>query len=349
MLGVRVEKRHAEETRRRLASLGVLDREHKAVQEGGYVIFPVTRPVEGYDVVEREFPPAQKKPRSIEEYLRPYLTEDEMKRLVKSFDIVGHVAIIEIPPELLPKKHIIGEAILAVHPNVRTVVREVGKHEGVYRVQPVEVIAGEPNLVTTYREHGAVMRLEVGKTYFSPRLSYERLRIARLVRPGEVVGALFAGVGPFPLVIYKKQPAVKRIYAVEINPDAYKYLVENIRLNRAEGKIIPFLGDVRDVVPREFPHECDRVLMPLPKGAEHFLDVAFTALKPSGGYIHFYQFAPEEDLYSRAERLVQEKARELGWRVKIVGRRKVRPHAPHIYQIVLDIWAERQRNQGGTK
>ncbi len=334
-------KARAEETRRRLAAEGLLARGYKAIQEGDYVIFPVSRPVEGYEIVERDFPPAMKKPRSMEEYLRPYLSPDEMGKLVKSFDIVGHVAIIQIPDELLPKKRLIGEAILAVHPNVRTVVRELGKHQGVFRVQPVEVIAGEPNLVTTYREHGAVMRLEVGKTYFSPRLSHERLRIARLVRPGEVVGALFAGVGPFPLVIYKKQPAVKRIYAVEINPDAYKYVVENIRLNRAEGKIIPFLGDVRDVVPREFPHQCDRVLMPLPKGAENFLDVAFTALKPSGGYIHFYQFAPEEDLYSRAERTVREKAEELGWRVDIVNRRKVRPHAPHIYQIVLDIWAEK--------
>ncbi len=344
VFGVRVPKQKAEETRRKLAALGVLDREHRAIQEGDYVVFPVKRPVDGYAIVEREFPPARKKPRSIEEYLRPYLTEEEMRKLVKSFDIVGHVAIIEIPDELLPKKHIIGEAILAVHPNVRTVVREVGKHEGIFRIQPVEIIAGEPNLVTTYREHGAVMRLEVGKTYFSPRLSYERLRIARLVRPGEVIGALFAGVGPFPLVIAKKQPAVKKIYAVEINPDAYKYLVENIRLNRLEDKIIPFLGDVRDVVPREFPHQCDRVLMPLPKGAEHFLDVAFTALKPSGGYIHFYQFAPKEDLYSRAEKLVREKAKELGWDVKIVNRRKVRPHAPRIYQIVLDIWAKKRES-----
>ncbi len=334
---MKVRKGEAEEVRKKLVEMGVLDRDRKATKRGDFVYFPVTQPVEGYEVVDVDLPPTKKKPRDIVEALKDVLTPEELERLVKSFDIIGHVAVIEIPEELRKREADIARAILAVHPNVKTVAVEEGPHTGEFRVQPVRVIAGDPNLVTVYREHGVRMMLEVGKTYFSVRHSYERKRIAEQVKPGEVVAALFAGVGPYPLVIARKQPGVKKIYAVELNPVAWKYLVKNVEMNGFQDKIIPVRGDVRDVVPRMFPGMADRVLMPLPKTSHEFLDIAMIALKPEGGIVHYYTFGPAEDPYSEAERKIREVAEEFGYNVEVLTRRKVADYAPYVWKVVLDI------------
>jgi tRNA (guanine37-N1)-methyltransferase len=154
------------------------------------------------------------------------------------------------------------------------------------------------------------------------------------VKPGEKILALFAGVGPFPIVIAKMQPHVK-IHAVELNPDAFRYMQENIRLNRMQEIITPLLGDAKQVVPERFVNSADRILMPLPKGAEKFLGEAFLAAKKNC-IVHFYQFASERYLFVDAEELVMRAAEDAGRRAKIVARRVVRPFAPGVVQVVVD-------------
>ncbi len=277
-----------------------------------------------------------KNPKSLKQALEEVLSAEEMKKLVKSFDIVGSIAIIEIPEELKSKEKEIGEAILKVHKNVKTVCSKEGPRSGEFRIMPLKVIAGEDTTETIYIESGARMKLDVSKVYFSPRLSYERNRIASLVKPGEVIGAWFAGVGPFPLVIFKKQPNVL-IYAIELNPAAYKYLVENIRINKAQEAIIPVLGDVAEKV-RELP-KFDRILMPLPKGALRFLDLAFERIKP-GGVIHVYSFVPASDPYSDLEKLIKSTAAKHGKKAEIIFKRKVRSFSPDTIQVAVDIKVE---------
>ena len=337
MLGVKVKKEEAETIRRRLLSEGILLRDYLPIRQGGWVVFPVSRAVEGYETVDTEFPKRPSKPKNLREALEKILPPEQAAQVTKSFDIVGHVAVIKIPPGLWEYREKIGRAVLEVHRNVRTVAAEVGPHQTVFRVQPVEIIAGEPELVTTHREHGVELRLEVGKVYFSPRLSYERERIAKQVRPGEFIAFLFAGVGPFPLVVHRFQPGV-RGYAVELNPDAYRFLAENIRLNRAEGRIIPVLGDVRDVVPRMFPHMADRVVMPSPVLAEDFLDVAVSAAKPSGAVVHVYSLGPVDDPFSAKEYQIKRYFNERGWGARVLERRRVRSYSPGLDQVVFDVY-----------
>ena len=84
-----------------------------------------------------------------------------------------------------------------IHKNVKTVCKRAGEHSGVFRIRPVKVIAGEDTTKTYYVENGAKMHLDVNKTYFTPRLSNDRNRIAEQVQEGEVIGAWFAGLQPF--------------------------------------------------------------------------------------------------------------------------------------------------------
>ncbi len=277
----------------------------------------------------------------LRELLRGRIPDDLLPLVPRSFDIIGSregaVAIIEIPDVLEPWKHVIGEALMKVHKHVRVVLRKCSERKGMYRLREYEVIAGSGSTEVIHKEYGCRIKVDPTKAYFSPRDSTERLRIAKQVRPGEVIMYMFAGVGPYALIICRVQPKVHRIVSVEINPHAYQYMIENIALNRVEDRVVPVLGDVREVCPYWYGI-CDRVLMPLPKGAYQYLDIAIKCLKPEGGILHFYHWAPEDRLFDEAEELIRKEAEKLGRAVRILNRRIVHPYAPYVYKICIDAY-----------
>ncbi len=338
---LKVPRKDGERTRQELLAAGVLDNGYPISSEGEFIFLPLAASAkEGlpagakFEVVEREAERRERPPKKLIDALSGLLTEAERDALVASFDIIGDIAIVEIPDELGPKEKEIGEALLKVHKNVKTVLKKLGPMEGEFRVRRLGFLAGEDRTETTYRENGVPMRLDVAKVYFSVRLASERKRIAELVEPAERVLVLFAGVGPFALAIAKKRPDA-HITAVEINPDAVRYMKENITLNRFRG-IEPLQGDARDAV-RSLPAgSFDRVVMPLPKSAEEFLDVAFAALK-DGGVVHFYTLADASDPFGEAMEKAVLKAEKSGVSVEIQSQRIVRPYSPLVVQVVLDL------------
>jgi len=257
-----------------------------------------------------------------------------------SFDIVGSragaVAIVEIPEELEPYKRVIAEKIMELHKNVRAVYRKLGERTGEYRVRELELIGGESVREVLHKEHGYLLKLDVTQVYFSPREATERQRVASKVKPGEFVVVMFAGVGPFAIAIAKKQPLVDKVVAIELNPVAYKYMVENIRLNKLEGKVVPVLGDVREEAPK-FAGKADRVVMPLPKGAYMYLREAFTCFKREGGVLHFYYWDREDDLFKRGFEIVRKSAEEHGFKAELLEARVVSPYAPRVYKLAFDV------------
>ncbi|MCS7105712.1 MAG: class I SAM-dependent methyltransferase family protein, partial [Candidatus Aenigmarchaeota archaeon] len=245
------------------------------------------------------------------------------------------LAIIEIPEELKDKQEVIAKAIMKLHKNVKTVLKKASERKGKLRIREYELIAGDTNTEVIHKEYGYLLKLDPQKVYFSPREATERQRIAEQVKSGEKVLVMFSGVCPYPLAIFKKQPRVNKIVAVEINPEAHKYAEENVKLNKAEKKIFPILGDVKEVCPKYYG-EFDRVVMPLPLGAESFLDIAIKCLKQEGGIIHFYNWGSEDDLYSRALDLIEKSAKKLKKKVEILDKRKVLPYAPKKYKVCID-------------
>jgi len=326
MLAVKVPKREAERVRRKLLELGVLAKGYSIKREGNFVIFPVTEPVGGFELVEAEFERLEKRLHSYREVVD--VPEEVKPLLPSSFDIIGDVAIIELPEELKPYGRAIGEAILKVHRHIKAVFAKGSRVEGEYRVRELIHLAGKNRPETIHRENGIRLKLDVAKVYFSPRLATERMRIFKKTQPGEVVFDMFAGVGPYSILLARK---AKLVFAVDLNPWAVKYLDENTRLNRANN-IVPILGDVRKVAGKI---KADRVVMNLPKFADRFLREAMMSVKP-GGVVHYYGFSPEEDLYSEHEAKIKAVARELGLEVGILDRRKVRPYAPRQFNIAID-------------
>ncbi|MGP3668293.1 MAG: class I SAM-dependent methyltransferase [Candidatus Bathyarchaeota archaeon] len=271
--------------------------------------------------------------------LRGVLPPELLTLIPKSFDIIGSrekaVAVIEIPDELEPYKMIIAEKLMGLHKNVKTVLRKASPRKNIFRVREYELLLGDHNTEVLHKEYGCLFKLDPQKVYFSPRESTERLRIAEKVNPSEDVLVMFGGVCPYSIVIAKRQPLVKKILTVELNPIAYNYCLENVKLNKVNDKVYPIFGDVKDVCPK-FEGKFDRVIMPLPKGGYQHLDLAISCLK-NYGFLHFYHWATEEDLFSDAEKLVREAAKKLGRELEVMGKKKVLPYGPRTWKVCIDV------------
>lgn len=274
-------------------------------------------------------------PRDLREVLRGQLSDEELKQF-RAFDVVGDIAVVKLPEKLSPKKQLIGQALMQVHRHVRTVLNQTTPVRGEFRTRELEVIAGETRTETVHREAGCIFKVDLAKVYFSPRLGAERLRLAKLVKPTEVVTNLFAGVGSYSIVIAKHSKA-NLIYSIDKNPAALDYMSENIRINKVGGRVIPILGDAREIVESKLAGKADRVLMPLPELSHKFFDVAIQALKPTGGVVHFYDYGQEPDVFGPSLEFVRSIAASKGFNIELLSARKVRSYAPRCSHVVLDL------------
>ncbi|WP_448875331.1 class I SAM-dependent methyltransferase [Desulfobulbus propionicus] len=232
-------------------------------------------------------------------------------RLPGGFDRVGDIAVVGIVPEVAPWQAAIGNLLLAEHPHLKVVAKRAGEVGGELRTLPLEVIAGEERLRTVHRENGVVLHLDLGLVYYSVRSAQERMRIARLVRPGERVGVLCSGVGPFPLVMARHSRAAE-VIGIEKNPVAHGFALENLRANRRLRGVRFMKGDAAEVLPTLAPG-FDRLLIVLPHGGEPLLPAALAALRP-GGTLHFYDMQAK-DCHSATLAKVEAAAQTLGLRV----------------------------------
>lgn len=327
---ISVEKRLAQKKIAMLKKKAQFDSSYRVFHRDGKIWIPVRERIPGASEMEGE--KQERKPRSVDEALTGILSQEERAEVVSSFDLIGDIAIVEIPEGLEKRGKEISEALAKVHKNVRVVAKKEGPMEGEYRTRKLKVIWGENRTETVYSENGVRMMLDVAKVYFSPRLSFERKRIASLVKDGEKILALFAGVGPFPLVIAKNKKNCE-IVAIELNPAAVEYMKKNIALNKMKN-ITAVCGDVKEIVPRDYKNWADRIIMPLPKDAEFFLEAACAGAKNSA-VIHFYTFAgikaPFDDARAKIRRHLEKNKYE------ITGERIVRPFSPALVQVAVDL------------
>lgn len=277
--------------------------------------------------------------RKLKEKLKAWLSEHELSEFKSSLEIVGDIAVIRLPEALEPLGVRVAEAILQIHRNVKAVYAQASPVGGDFRLRSLKHLAGERRTETVHREHGCLFKVDLAEAYFSSKLQYERARIASLVRPGETIVNMFAGVGCFSIIIAKKAKSC-RVYSIDLNPQAYRYMRENVLLNRLVGVVEPILGDAKTVVWERLRGVADRVLMPLPAKALEYLPYALQALKPSGGWIHYYAFVralkPGEAPGRALERIPETLE---GFRLKPCFGRVVRSVGPGWFQVVLDLEA----------
>ncbi|MFQ6076488.1 MAG: class I SAM-dependent methyltransferase family protein [Candidatus Bathyarchaeia archaeon] len=271
------------------------------------------------------------------------LSEKEAPLLPKGLDVVGDIAIVKIPDELEEKRFELAEALLQeAGPSIKVVLRQTSPTAGEHRVRGLEWLAGERRMTTVHREYGCRFKVELDKVYFSPRLAYERMRVAKLVQRAERredIVNMFAGVGSFSIIV-ARHCEVGKVYSIDINPDAVRLMEENARLNKVDDRVITIEGDAREVIETQLQEVAGRVLMPLPERAYEYMDVAIRALK-SRGWVHYYDFTHAgrgEDPERRVIDRMSIRLGELEVSFEVGSSRVVRGVGPNWYQIAVDIF-----------
>ncbi len=251
MLGVKIALKDAEKWKKYLVLNDLIDKKHYYTKDDKYIYFPIIQKfsiLNSKDIsfVDQEFKESLEQG-TLKENLSKKLTKEELEFVTTGHDIIGSIAIIEIPKELESREKIIAETLLEINTQIQTVLKKADIHSGVYRTQKMTYLAGVNTKETTYRENNVTLKLDVEKVYFSIRLSNERKRIMEQIKPREEILVMFSGAAPYPVVLAKNTKA-KHITGIEINPDGHKYGLENLRLNKIHNVLL-INDDVHHAIP----------------------------------------------------------------------------------------------------
>lgn len=254
------------------------------------------------------------------------IPEQEKELLPSGWQILGDIIIVTLRKELENRNAEIGKALLSLYPRCKTVLLDRGI-SGKMRQPTREIIAGKET-ETMHRENGCLFKVDAMRLMYSKGNLAERKRISKLCR-GENVVDMFAGIGYFsiPMAVHSKP---NKIFAIEINPVAFGYLKENIKLNKVEDIIEPIQGDCSVVTPHGI---ADRVIMGY-LDAHEYLKYGICALLP-GGIIHYHEAVPEAIEHRPVERII-EAAGKLGRKAEIIGVRRIKKYSPGVWHVVVD-------------
>lgn len=265
--------------------------------------------------------------------LNEKLKEEALEKLPRSYSMIGKVAIVKLRPELKEYKKEIGEAMLKILP-VKTVcvMKEI---LGEMRKPKIEVITGN-GTETIHREHKCIYKIDIAKFMFSKGNKFEKMRIVNQVKSGEVIIDMFAGIGYFTIPIAKLSKA-KKVYAMDINPEAIAYLKENVKLNKVENKVEVFQGDCRKICKElaEKGVKGNRIIMGYIFDTYEFFPAALE-IAGKNAVIHYHFLAKYEEI-EKHKRILEEMAKDNEKKIEVVGIRKIKSYAPKVYHMAMDL------------
>jgi Predicted methyltransferase len=351
----RIGKVNGEPCRRILDELGLLDSSCKPFADDFFLYIPLLKYPEKEErlkigkAVGNQFSAPLNRPVFTMPYLKDIsfqiqkksLTVSEILGFTIAYEIIGDIAVIDdkIADSDSADSHIsqdiskIADAILTAHPSVKTILLSTGPISGEFRTRPLKFIAGINKTATIHKEYGCKYKIDLQRAYFTPRLSTERHRILSQIKKDDVVIDMFAGVGPYSIMI-AKNASPKCVIANDKNADAVSLLRENIDLNKAAG--VTALNEDALFLSEKYPKTGDHVIMNLPHNAFDFLDTAVAICKP-GGVIHYYAMTSEDDLFDGSIELIKTAAKKQNRDIEVVEKKAVRSYAPHQYNICLDV------------
>lgn len=247
------------------------------------------------------------------------------------YDGIGNIAILKFADNVpAGDRKKVAEKLIKDNNSILTVLEKIAKVSGRLRTIKTKHLAGRKTKEALYTESGCKFKLDVEKCYFSPRLSGERLEIAEKINKKDKVLVLFAGVGPFSIVIAKKTGA--KVVSVELSKLASRYALENVKLNKLENvKIVQ--GDVSKLSKLIKIEKFDKIIMPRPQLKETFLKYIWKFCKKATE-VFYYDFGKDADLILEK---VEDEARKARKKIKIIEFRKAGDIAPYKYRWRVDL------------
>ncbi len=342
-----VEKPRTEVAIESLRAEGIYDDTRRVCEDGpDRVALPITEP------------PTDTHVREVVHQLEPEFRKADLETLLTergwsdadlgyapgSWAVIGSVILVRIP-DGCPDETEVATALLELHGEANSVLADEGitnaGEAGTYREPRTRLLAGERDTETIHTEYGIRYALDPQQVMFSPGNQAERVRMGDLVEPDEHVFDMFAGIGYFTLPM---AAAGARVTAAELNPTAFRYLLENARLNEVDDRITASRGDCRAVV---LDGDVDRVVMGYYgraadeesvdriDEAHEFLPTALEALAPDG-VVHYHEATPESRLWERPRERLERAADEVGRGLTIREQRRVKSHSAGVSHVVLD-------------
>lgn len=274
----------------------------------------------------------------LKDSLNGILSEEELTILPRGFQTLGNIIIFKLNQKLCDKEQLIAKAYLELLPRIRSVYVNRGKIVGTFREpEKIELIGGEDNPIVEHKEHEVLYKFDITKIMFSKGNINERRYLATLVKNGEVIVDMFAGIGYFSLPI-AKHSSVGTIYSIEFNPESYNFLVENIYLNHLEDKIVPIKGNCKTEVIKlsEAGIRADRVIMGVFPAPKEYIKEALTLVKDGGTMFH-YEGIVEKKNYNTLFDDFNEIAHKEGFKCILKHHRFVKSYGPYLFHAVLDL------------
>ena len=124
----------------------------------------------------------------------------------------------------------------------------------------------------------------------------------------------------------------KKIFAIDINETAIKYLKENIEINKIEN-IVPIQDDAKKVMKNI--EKADRVIMNLPHKAYSFFEDALNSLK-NRGITHYYEIIEKDKIDNRISDL-KKICEKNGCKMEVVYLKSVKTYSPAEVKVVMDV------------
>ncbi|MFX1327194.1 MAG: class I SAM-dependent methyltransferase family protein [Promethearchaeota archaeon] len=275
----------------------------------------------------------------LKEDLKGKLNEQELLMLPRGFQTLGNVVVLKLNPLLFDKRNLIAQSCLKLLSSIRSVYINLGRIIGNLREpEKIDLIAGEDNPIVEHKEHDIIYKFDITKIMFSKGNVNERKYLTTLVKEGEIIVDMFAGIGYFSLPI-AKHSLVEKIYSIELNPESYKFLVENIKINHLEEKIIPIKGNCKEEVVKlsESGVRADRIIMGIFPAPNEYIKEALTLIKDEGTIVH-YEGVSEKDNYKALFEEFNEIACNESFKCDLKSHRFVKSYGPNLYHVVLDIF-----------
>ncbi len=317
---------------RRLMDDGFVDIHAKISKDDEYRYVPILpefldkEPVASMELVEGDAHTLDRRPpqERIRAMLRPEIAEKAPER----WETVGDVVILRLDPDCWPHREEIGRVYAEVL-GAKSVCADVRGVSGEFRQPSMEVLYGT-DTESVRLENGIRYRFDVTKVMFASGNTDERMRMRKLDCSGETVVDMFAGIGYFTLPLAKFS-GVRKVFACEKNPESYEFLVRNVKDNGLADRIIPILGDNRDIPGRAF---ADRILMGYVQTTSEFLPAALRMLKPDG-IIHYHDTFYVNERDKRVKEIFDEACGEDGYEVLSIH--EVKSFAPSVSHYVADV------------
>lgn len=367
-LFIKIEKRNAQKflqkINQKIKNKLIINQKIQIIKDNDYIFFPLIDDTElinqlkklirndfDFEITSRIGVSNQSyKHKTIKEALLGKIPEKFNEFIPNSYDIIGDIAIIEFKKDFsLEKektetiKNKIARAVIDINKNVVSVFEKESKIKGSYRLRDLKLLTGENKTETIHKENNCKFKLDVKSTFFTPRLVFERKRIASSqFKEEEMIIDLFAGVGPFSIQIAKNNNV--NLFSFDINPKACKLMAENIKLNKLKGKITIHHLDVRTILDAGnkvgdfLKNKADRIIMNLPESSIEYINVACFLLKESGGIIHNYMFSEKPDSIQKAINSLKEILSENDFRIEnVLNSKIVKTFSPKSELIVIDL------------